>query len=187
MKLCKLSKNVKFSNKNNFESLEFYNKLARKMIWKYSPNKLRIQLSKNEDAISEVLYSLVVADDTYDPTKNIPLDAWRNLKSKYCIMDYVKNLYREQWTQIHDSIPSKYSGTLSALIEGSNEHLTVDDIDNKEIFEKCQFSKTELEVMRLKLIEQKSYRQIGKILNKSHEWVGKTLKKSAKKYYELCQ
>lgn len=178
----KVTKSIPFST-NQLESFDFYDKLARKLVPIHSPSRYRKLFSKNEDVIAEVFYELVMADETFDQSKGIPLTQWRSLRVKYGIQNIINGLRKEKNVSIENKdFGYTQHGSVAALF-GVAE--TIEDIENKEIFDKCQFSDKEKELLELRLVEQKTYREIGTELGISHEWARKNVKKMLEKYNEL--
>ena len=194
-----------------FESLEFYLKLARKTIAKFGQsmgNGISKEMLSSEDAVANVANAIMMADWRWDPDRYGATGqqktkySYRNQCAIWAVKSYVSRKYKKNKSKKQENLsidsyldsssessfknllPSKCLDPLSILIENESSSTVrdyVNDIINSDIL-------TERQRLYLKyyFIEDMTLEDIGKKFSITREAVRQGIQKACAMLREMC-
>ncbi len=156
------------------ESLEFYLSLAERGIRKCA-NSIRVglckQMLRDEDAIAFVAHELTLADWRYDPQYGRSKEEWQNDILFCAIKKYAVNGGRVHRNFV--DIEEEFAAYIDVDITrerpvNPEDQLAVYDVDLAIAIEKAHLTPSQRECIHLHLFEDLTFREIGTLLNCSH-------------------
>jgi RNA polymerase sigma factor (sigma-70 family) len=195
----------------NFESLDFYLNLARKIVAKIGPtffNGLSKHMLKDEDAISFVANAIMMGDWRWkdeqhqDPDKHLKsLYSYRNQCAIWAIKTYVTKQYKNNHNKkkikaTHSLNHQEDDTNLENIIADTSQQEPIDILIHKENKNSCQqiiddllecslISDKQKEYIKLYYFEDMTLEKIGKKYGITREAVRQSIKTALNKIRKL--
>lgn len=190
-----------------YDSLSSYVNLAKKTISKFGPkiyNGLSKEMLKNEDAIADVAYAIMLADWKYDENRTGKITgkkktrySYRNQCAIWAIQTYAtKSKKKKNILSLDNNIQSDSDNTYEALLSDSVDNQPLHNIINEEklqltndlvqmIFESNILSDKQKSQVQMYYFKNMTLQQIGDHFGVTREAVRQTLKNSIRKIQEV--
>lgn len=194
-------------NSYQYDSLFTYINFAKKTISKFAPkiyNGLSKEMLKNEDAIADVAYAIMLADWKYDENRTGKITgkkktrySYRNQCAIWAIQTYAtKNKKRKNILSIDNQILSDEKNTYESLLSDDDGCQPFDNIINKEqteltndlvkmIFDSNILTDKQKSQLKMYYFDDMTLQQIGDQFGITREAVRQTIKNSIKKLQEV--
>lgn len=192
---------------HEYDSLSSYINLAKKTISKFGPkiyNGLSKEMLKNEDAIADVAYAIMLADWKYDENrigkttgKKKTRYSYRNQCAIWAIQTYAtKSKKKKNILSLDNNIQSDNDNTYESLLSDNVDNQPLDNIINEEkleltndlvqmIFESNILNDKQKSQVQMYYFKNMTLQQIGDHFGVTREAVRQTLKNSIRKIQEV--
>jgi RNA polymerase sigma factor (sigma-70 family) len=192
---------------HQYDSLSSYINLAKKTISKFGPkiyNGLSKEMLKNEDAIADVAYAIMIADWKYDENrigkstgKKKTRYSYRNQCAIWAIQTYAtKSKKKRNILSIDNNIQSDDGNTYESLLADSIDYQPVNSIIDREktelsnslvkmIFDSNILTDKQKSQLQMYYFDDMTLQQIGDHFGVTREAVRQTIKNSVKKLQEV--
>ena len=190
-----------------YDSLSSYINLAKKTISKFGPkiyNGLSKEMLKNEDAIADVAYAIMLGDWKYDENrigkatgKKKTRYSYRNQCAIWAIQTYAtKNKKKKNILSIDNYIQSDENNTYESLLSDNSDSQPYNNVINKEktqltnylvkmIFESNILTDKQKSQLQMYYFDDMTLQQIGDHFGVTREAVRQTIKNSVKRLQEV--
>ena len=154
-------------------SLAWYNNQAKKLICRYG----KPEMLKDPDNIGMVIHYMVVADETYDPTRGAKKSSWRLTRAIYAIKNIARKMRSNNIKKRTMSINFDMGdGTELWEIIETQRSVEKEEVDLKTVVEKSMLNEQQRECITM-YIDGDTMLQIGKKLGLSKQRISQVINK----------